>query len=78
MRIEKCVEVEPALLPLQGSGPAHRAACHRSDEIEQPKMTSTDVFPVQPQPPAADAASPREQRATVLDVRDLVKEYPAD
>ena len=58
LRIEKCLEVEPALLPIQGHEPSHRAACHRSDEIEQQKMTSTDIFPVQrASPPEADAAS---------------------
>ena len=75
LRIEKCVEVEPALLPIQGHDPSHRAACHRSDEIEQQKMTSTDIFPVQQQPPEADAAS-RDTRTTVLAVQDIVKHFP--
>jgi peptide/nickel transport system ATP-binding protein len=75
LRIEKCLEVEPALLPIEGHDPSHRAACHRSDEIERHNMTSTDIFPVQQH--AADAdAPPRETRTTVLAVEDLVKHYP--
>ena len=75
LRIEKCLELEPALLPIQGHDPSHRAACHRSDEIEQQRMTSTDIFPVQEQPSEADAAS-RDTRTTVLAVQDLVKHFP--
>ena len=75
LRIEKCVEIEPALLPIAGHDPEHRAACHRSEEIEQHKMTSTDIFPAQLQPAEADAAS-RETRTPVLAVQDLVKHFP--
>ena len=39
-------------------------------------MTSTDVFPAPVVPPAGIALVPREQRKTVLEVRNLVKEYP--
>ena len=75
LRIEKCLEVEPALLPIQGHDPSHRAACHRSDEIEQQKMSGTDIFPAQQQPTETDAAS-RDVRTTVLAVQDLVKHFP--
>ena len=58
LRIEKCLSsVEPALLPIQGHDPSHRAACHRSDEIEQQKMTSPTFSRAQQQPSEADAAS---------------------
>jgi peptide/nickel transport system ATP-binding protein len=76
MRIEKCLETEPALLPLAASGPGHRSACHRSDEIERLELKSLDVFPAPPVPPPTEAAFAREQRPAVLEVRDLVKEYP--
>ncbi len=76
MRIDTCVEVEPVLIPMVASGEAHFSACHRSDEIERLNMTSTDVFPAPVVPPAAIALVPREQRKTVLEVQNLVKEYP--
>jgi peptide/nickel transport system ATP-binding protein len=76
MRIDKCVEIEPLLLPMTASGEGHFSACHRSDEIERLAMTSTDVFPAPIVPPAAIALVPREQRANVLEVRNLVKEFP--
>jgi peptide/nickel transport system ATP-binding protein len=75
LRIEKCLEVEPALLPIEGHDPSHRAACHRSDEIERQKMTSTDIFPAQQHVVEADAPS-RDTRTTVLEVHDLVKHFP--
>jgi peptide/nickel transport system ATP-binding protein len=75
LRIEKCLEVEPALLPIQGHDPSHQAACHRSDEIEQRQMTSTDIFPVQQQP-FEGVGTPRDTRNPVLEVRDLEKHFP--
>jgi peptide/nickel transport system ATP-binding protein len=76
MRIEKCVEAEPALLPMLHSGEAHTSACHRSDEIERLEMKSTDVFRAPPPATESAAATPRLQRPVLLEVRDLVKEYP--
>ena len=75
MRVDKCVEVEPDLLALDGSGDAHRAACHRSDEIERLNMSSADIFPSTVQLVAA-TQMPREQRQPMLEVRDLTKEFP--
>jgi peptide/nickel transport system ATP-binding protein len=74
MRIERCVEVEPELLAMSASGQEHRAACHRSAEIERENLSSTDVFPAEAQRPT-DSERPRAERASVLDVRDLVKEF---
>jgi peptide/nickel transport system ATP-binding protein len=76
LRIQKCVEIEPALLPIQGRDAAHRAACHRSDEIEQRQMTGTDIFPAQAHPAPPEQTAARETRQDVLVVRDLVKHYP--
>ncbi|MGH8906884.1 MAG: dipeptide ABC transporter ATP-binding protein [Egibacteraceae bacterium] len=74
LRIERCVQVEPELEPTPHAG--HLAACHRSGEIEQRQLTSIDVFPA-PLPGQPTAARiPRERRATVLAVRDLVKHFP--
>ncbi len=76
LRIQVCVDVEPALLPIEGHDPSHRAACHRSGEIEQRQLTSVDIFPAQERPPSTDETAGRETRARVLEVRDLVKHYP--
>jgi peptide/nickel transport system ATP-binding protein len=70
------MEVEPDLLPMIASGAHHCSACHRSDEIERLDMTSTDVFPAGPLEAVTAVSTPREQRSEVLEVRDLVKEYP--
>jgi len=76
LRIQKCVDVEPSLLPVQGHGVSHSAACHRSDEIEQRQLTSVDIFPAREAPPSTDQTAAREMRPGVLEVRDLVKHYP--
>jgi peptide/nickel transport system ATP-binding protein len=76
LRIDRCVEVEPELQPMTASGPDHFTACHRSDEIERLNMTSADVFPAPVIPVAGISLVPREQRATMVEVRGLVKEYP--
>jgi len=76
LRIAKCGEVEPTLDALPRSGAGHSAACHRSGEVEERGLTSSDVFGVTPTPTAPGASEPRAQRATMLEVRDLVKEYP--
>jgi peptide/nickel transport system ATP-binding protein len=76
LRIEKCLEVEPALLPIQGHALSHRAACHRSDEIERQQLAGTDIFAVHEPVPLAEEAGARADRPAVLEVRDLVKHYP--
>src|SRR5688572_4904785 len=76
MRIDKCEQVEPELLLMAASGPGHSAACHRSNEIEEQNLKSTDVFPapVFGEPPVAEI--PRSQREAVLEVTNLVKHFP--
>jgi len=76
MRIDKCDQLEPDLLPMQTSGPGHQAACHRSSEIEEGNLHSTDIFPAPVIGPPAAAEIPREQRDVVLEIRDLVKHFP--
>ena len=76
MRIERCVQEEPALVLMPASGAGHAAACHRSDEVEAGNLTSLDVFAAPPPPAEMAARTPREQRPVMLEVRDLVKEYP--
>jgi peptide/nickel transport system ATP-binding protein len=74
MKIDVCVEVEPALEPT--ARPGHAAACHRSGEIEERNLTSIDVFPVPPLAHAAIERVPREQRQSIMAVTDMVKHYP--
>jgi peptide/nickel transport system ATP-binding protein len=76
MRIEKCEQSEPELLPLQTSGRGHLAACHRSGEIEERNLRSTDVFPANVISSTAAETIPRDERPTLLELRDLVKHYP--
>jgi peptide/nickel transport system ATP-binding protein len=76
MRIDPCVQVEPSLDLLAASGATHAAACHRSEEIEAGNLTSLDIFAATPAREPAAGRVPRQERANVLEVRDLVKDYP--
>ena len=71
LRIERCTEIEPGLVQHDDT---HAAACHRSDEVERRRAAGENVFPLGP---VAEAAlKPQGERASVLSVRDLVKEFP--
>jgi peptide/nickel transport system ATP-binding protein len=76
MRIQKCSDVEPGLIAMAASGDRHFAACHRSNEIEEGNLTSTDVFPASSIGQPAAANVPRSQRPTVLELHNMVKHYP--
>jgi peptide/nickel transport system ATP-binding protein len=76
MRIDICVDVEPTLDPMRASGVAHAAACHRSEEIESRELGPIDVFPAPIIGEAPAARIPRDQRAKVLELTDMVKHYP--
>jgi peptide/nickel transport system ATP-binding protein len=73
IRIERCTEIEPELTTRDWSGETHRFACHRSDDIERDGLTSAQIFAAPELP--SQAPEPRIDRTTVLDVRDLVKEF---
>jgi peptide/nickel transport system ATP-binding protein len=73
LRIDACVQTEPALQPT--GRPSHLAACHRWGEIEQQGLTGADVFPA-PVTNQPGTRVPRERRPPVLAVRGLVKHYP--
>jgi peptide/nickel transport system ATP-binding protein len=75
LRIQVCLEVEPSLVPVVAEDPSHRAACHRSGDIERDGLTSIDVFPA-PSMVAPAERPARAVRSPVLEVRGLVKEYP--
>ena len=72
LRIERCEQVEPGLVQHADS---HAAACHRSDEVERRRVAGENVFPLGHLAEPV-AQSPRDERSTVLSVRDLVKEFP--
>src|SRR5262249_37556934 len=74
MTIDLCAEVEPALEPTARPGQA--AACHRSGEIEERSLTSTDIFPLPVVAHAPVERVPREQRETIMAVDDMIKYYP--
>src|SRR5678815_5190346 len=76
MRIEKCEQVEPELVVLNASGAGHASACHRSNEIEQQNLKSTDIFPAVVAGEPEVSSVPRSQRETVLELTDLVKHFP--
>jgi peptide/nickel transport system ATP-binding protein len=76
MRIDKCEQLEPELLPMKASGEQHFAACHRSDEIEEKNLTSTDVFPAHVAGQAPVSEIPRDRRTAVLQLSNLVKHFP--
>jgi peptide/nickel transport system ATP-binding protein len=72
---ERCLEVEPALLPIGGRG--QRAACHRSSVIEEGDLRPADVFPLpRAASPAKIASDGRADRPVVLAAEDLVKHHP--
>ncbi len=76
IRIERCQRDEPELLALEGADAAHRAACHRGAEIANQGMGSAAVFGIPESPAALADATPAGSRDVLLDVRDLVKEFP--
>jgi peptide/nickel transport system ATP-binding protein len=76
MRIEKCGQMEPELLAVSASGMGHSAACHRSHEIEEQNLKSTDIFPAPVIGEPSVSRIPRKQRATVLELKDMVKHFP--
>ncbi|MEV0596591.1 ABC transporter ATP-binding protein [Nonomuraea cavernae] len=73
MRIDVCEEEEP---PLVAIGGGRQVACLRSNEIEYKGLTGADVFPVPDIPPSEVVRVPRDQRATVLELTDLVRHFP--
>jgi peptide/nickel transport system ATP-binding protein len=75
LRVERCVEVEPPLLPVPGGDVTHGAACHRIDEVERRDQEGIGVFLSVAPAQSTGSAPPREMRETVLEVRDLAKHF---
>jgi peptide/nickel transport system ATP-binding protein len=70
LAVDLCREVEPDLEVVAGR--EHRAACHRSGELE--RRDAADVYGAEPI--AGPPETPRDQRDTVLRVDDMIKHYP--
>ncbi|MEZ7126919.1 dipeptide ABC transporter ATP-binding protein [Nonomuraea sp. AD125B] len=75
MRVDMCDDEEPPLIPF-GPGGGRSVACIRSHEIEHKGLTGADVFPVPVIPPSEVVRVPRAERATVLELDDMIRHYP--
>ncbi|MCP2164293.1 ABC transporter ATP-binding protein [Goodfellowiella coeruleoviolacea] len=80
LAVDACRAAEPPLVPVTGTGGvAHRAACHRSEELagdRSAEETAVQVFGAELVEPTDLATVPRARRQTVLRVDGLVKHYP--
>jgi peptide/nickel transport system ATP-binding protein len=74
LAVKPCLRAEPPLTAVGGGG--HRAACHRSDDIERDELTPQRIFPVPAIGPAPHAGVPRDERPVVLRIADLQRHYP--
>ncbi|MCH9274822.1 ABC transporter ATP-binding protein [Bifidobacterium amazonense] len=75
MAEDKCRTAEPDLLPVVGRD-GQVAACYRSGEIVAKNLTFRDVYQVGEGIKSKFDGVPREDRAVVLDVKDLKKTFP--
>ncbi|MBF8184662.1 ABC transporter ATP-binding protein [Nonomuraea sp. K274] len=73
MKVDMCDDEEPPLTPFGGN---RHVACIRSHEIEHKGLTGADVFPVPVIPPSEVVRVPRAERATVLELEDMIRHYP--
>ncbi|OAE00063.1 ABC transporter ATP-binding protein [Arthrobacter sp. OY3WO11] len=71
---DACLEGEPALAPVAGPA-AHRAACIKSGSLGG-DVDVHDVFAAPPVPVSRFDAIPREERSTVLQLKDVRKHFP--
>lgn len=76
--MDACRTREPELLPvLTSGGEAHRAACIRSNEIEDGGLLGgLPVYPVREAPESELTRLPREERPITLEVKNLTKTFP--
>jgi peptide/nickel transport system ATP-binding protein len=72
IKIDICATLEPTLEPVRV---AHKAACHRAHELEERNAASTDVFPAPELTPSALERKPRNERAVVLQLDNVVKRF---
>ncbi|HET7780821.1 MAG TPA: ABC transporter ATP-binding protein [Arthrobacter sp.] len=71
---DACLDGEPALLPVPGSA-YHSAACIKSESLGG-DVDAHDVFAAPPVPVSRFDAIPREERSTVLQLKDVRKHFP--
>ncbi|MFF1252502.1 dipeptide ABC transporter ATP-binding protein [Pseudarthrobacter sp. NPDC058329] len=71
---DACLDGEPALAPVPGST-LHHAACIKSGSLG-PNVDVHDVFSAPPVPVSRFDAIPREDRAAVLQLKDVRKHFP--
>ncbi|MEZ2121046.1 ABC transporter ATP-binding protein [Corynebacterium sp. CCM 9203] len=71
--IPACLDREPVLTEVS---PGQHAACIRSSHISERTLDGETIFPVPPRPEEILGDVPREERKTVLEVKNLVKTYP--
>jgi peptide/nickel transport system ATP-binding protein len=71
LAVDLCREVEPDLEPVDGHAD-HRAACHRSGELERRDAAEVYGATAVEAPPE----EPRDRRPVVLRVEDMIKHYP--
>ncbi|MFJ2030894.1 dipeptide ABC transporter ATP-binding protein [Streptosporangium sp. NPDC087985] len=74
MKVSACDEAEPDLERI-GSG-TRMSACIRSHEIELKGLDGATVYPVPEAPAETTELGPRSERATVLQIDDLIRYYP--
>ncbi|MCF4006428.1 ABC transporter ATP-binding protein [Corynebacterium uropygiale] len=71
---DACCEKDPELLPVRGE--KHYAACVRSEEIVDGTLNGEALFPTPQLAEDRLAGVPREERRTILEVKDLKKDFP--
>ncbi|WP_258803951.1 ABC transporter ATP-binding protein [Pseudarthrobacter sp. NS4] len=71
---DACLAGEPALLPVPG-GSQHRAACIKSEALGA-DVNVQDVFAAPPVPVSRFDSIPRDERSTVLQLKDVRKHFP--
>ncbi|HEX2397394.1 MAG TPA: ABC transporter ATP-binding protein [Solirubrobacteraceae bacterium] len=71
---DRCLEVEPAALPIGGRG--QHTACHRASVIEEGDLRPADVFPLPQAAPARASPDAHGERPVVLAAEGLVKHHP--
>lgn len=71
---DACLTQEPELKLIAGTGENHRSACLYAEKFvnERPEQ----MFPVPPIPVSALDSVPREERASVLEVKNIKKFFP--
>lgn len=73
--VEACNAGEPPQRKLDGTDD-HWTACIRADEIEDGTLGGERLFPVPELSPDRFADVPRDKRSPVLEVKNLVKDFP--